>query len=70
LKEASDKNPSFSDALYNMASIQSDRGRNAAALETFKKFLRLEPTGVYAQVAKEKLGIKSDDKPPIKKVLR
>jgi tetratricopeptide (TPR) repeat protein len=67
LKEISAKNPSFSDALYNMASIQSERGRNAAAIETWKRFLKIEPTGVYAQVAKEKLGIKSDDKTLIKR---
>jgi tetratricopeptide (TPR) repeat protein len=67
LKEVSDKNPSFSDAVYNMASIQSERGRNATALETWKRFLKVEPIGVYAQVAKEKLGIKSEDKSPIKK---
>jgi tetratricopeptide (TPR) repeat protein len=67
LREVSEKNPAFSDALYNMASIQSERGRNAAAIETWKRFLKIEPTGVYAQVAKEKLGIKSDDKTPMKR---
>jgi tetratricopeptide (TPR) repeat protein len=67
LKEISAKNPSFSDAFYNMASIQSERGRTAAAIETWKRFLKIEPTGVYAQVAKEKLGIKSDDKTPMKR---
>jgi tetratricopeptide (TPR) repeat protein len=67
LREGSEKNPAFSDALYNMASIQSQRGRNAAAIETWKRFLKIEPTGVYAQVAKEKLGIKSDDKTPMKR---
>ena len=67
LRDVSERNPSFSDAIYNMASIQSERGRNAAALETWNRFLKVEPTGVYAQVAKEKLGIKSDDKSSAKK---
>lgn len=62
LKEISVKNPSFSDALYNIAFIQSERGRNAAAIETWKKFLKVESTGIYAQAAKERLGIKSKDK--------
>ncbi len=62
LKEISGKYPSFNDALYNMASIQSERGRNAAAIESWKKFLKIESTGVYAQVAKERLGIKSNEK--------
>lgn len=66
LKEVSDKSPSFSDALYNMAFIQSERGRNAATLETLKRFLRMEPTGVYAQAAIERLGIKSEGKAPVK----
>jgi tetratricopeptide (TPR) repeat protein len=67
LRDVSEKNPSFGDAIYNMASVQSERGRNAAALETWKRFLKVEPTGIYAQVAKEKLGIKSEDKPPVRK---
>jgi hypothetical protein len=45
-----------------MASIQSERGRNAAATESWKKFLKIESTGVYAQVAKERLGIKGNEK--------
>jgi len=67
LREVSEKNPAFSDPLYNMASIQSERGRNASAIETWKRFLKIEHTGVYAHVAREKLGIKSDDKAPIKR---
>jgi hypothetical protein len=50
-----------------MASIQTERGRNAAAVETLKKFLRIEPTGVYAQAAKERLGIKGSDIAPVKR---
>jgi tetratricopeptide (TPR) repeat protein len=63
----STKNPGFSDALYNMASIQSERGRNASAMETWKKFIKVEPTGIYAQVVREKIGMKGDDKRPIEK---
>jgi hypothetical protein len=62
LRKISIKNPSFGDPLYNMASIQSERGRNAAATESWKKFLKIESTGVYVQVAKGRLGIKSDEK--------
>ncbi len=61
LKEISGKYPSFSDALYNMAAIQSERGRSAAAAGTLKKFLKIESTGIYAQAAKERLGIKGDE---------
>jgi len=61
LKELSDRNPSLSDPLYNMASIQSERGRTASAVETWKKFLNIEPSGVYTQFAKERIGIKTDD---------
>jgi tetratricopeptide (TPR) repeat protein len=67
LRDISQKNPALSEAIYNMASIQSERGRGAAAVETWKRFLRIEPTGVFAQVAEEKLGIKSDVRPPTKK---
>jgi tetratricopeptide (TPR) repeat protein len=62
LREISAKNPTFSDALYNIASIQSERGRNAAAVQTWKKFLKIEPSDIYAQAAKERLGVKDDDK--------
>lgn len=67
LKEVLSKNPIFSEALYNMASIQSERGRTAAAMETLRKFLKVESTGIYVKVAKEKLGIKSDEKTLTKK---
>jgi tetratricopeptide (TPR) repeat protein len=68
LRGISTKNPSFSDALYNMASIQSERGRNVSATETWKKFIKVEPTGIYAQVVREKIGMKADDKRAIEKV--
>jgi len=67
LKGISTKNPNFSDALYNMASIQSERGRNASAIETWKKFIKVEPTGIYAKMVREKLGMKTDDRRPIEK---
>jgi len=67
LRKIAVRNPSFSESLYNMASIQSERGRNAAATESWKKFLKVESTGIYAQVAKKRLGIKSDEKIPLGK---
>ncbi len=62
LKEVLKKNPSFGDAFYNMAFIQSERGRQAATAESLKNFIKIEPAGIYAQAARERLGIKIDDK--------
>lgn len=60
LKEVSTKNPFFSNALYNMASIQSERGREASASETWKAFLKGESKGVYADAVKRRLEIKEE----------
>lgn len=59
LKEISAGNPGFSGAIYNMAYIQADRGRNAAARNSWKAFLEKEPTGPYAEYAMGMLGTKS-----------
>lgn len=60
LKETSVRNPDFSNPVYNMAAIQSERGRKASAQETWKKFLRLETQGFYADAARKYLGIESE----------
>ncbi len=56
LKDVIKKNPKFPDAYYNLARLQFERGRNAATRETWKKYLKLESVGVYADMAKEMLG--------------
>jgi len=44
-----------------------ERGRSASAVETWKKFIKVEPTGIYAQVVRERIGMKADQKPPHEK---
>lgn len=76
LKEASGSNPDFGNSVYNVAAIQSERGRKASAHETWKAFLSIETRGFYADVAERNLGIEnketaitpgaSKQKPPIK----
>lgn len=61
LKKMTEKNPEFPDAFYNLARLQYERGRVIAARErTWKKFLQLEPAGVYARIARESTGGKHD----------
>lgn len=57
LKEVVKKNNEFSDAAYNMARLLTERGRNAAAKESWKEFLNFESTGVYADIARQALGM-------------
>ncbi|KPA13961.1 TPR repeat-containing protein [Candidatus Magnetomorum sp. HK-1] len=49
LKDVIQKNPNFSDACFNLARIQHERGRYAASKENWKNFLRLEPSSVFAK---------------------
>jgi len=60
LKEVVKKNKGFSDAAYNMARLLLERGRNAAAKENWKEFLNLESTGVYADIARQALGMEKE----------
>ncbi|MCX8116572.1 MAG: tetratricopeptide repeat protein [Desulfobacterota bacterium] len=60
LQEVLKKNPLFTDAIYNIGFILSDRGRKAASEEFFRRFLKSEPTGIYAQAARQRLGIKNE----------
>ncbi len=57
LKDLIKKNPDFSDAYYNLGRVLADRKRNAAARETWEKYLKLESAGVYAGIVRETLGI-------------
>ncbi|MCP4353959.1 MAG: tetratricopeptide repeat protein [Desulfobacterales bacterium] len=56
LKHVIKENPVFSDAYYNLARLRFERGRNAASGETWKKYLKLESSGVYANIARDILG--------------
>ncbi len=76
LKETSVRNPGFGNSVYNVAAIQSERGRKASAQETWKAFLRVEHSGIHATAARRNTGIEADEiaivpstsrlKPPIK----
>lgn len=61
LKEVIETHPEFSDAYFNLARFQDKRGRVVAAREkTWKEFLRREPVGVYAEIARERVGTRQD----------
>lgn len=57
LKEISSSNPDFPSLIYNIATIQSERGRRVSAHKTWKAFLSIETRGLYADVARRNLGI-------------
>ena len=62
LKRVADGHPLFSDALFNMARIQEERGRKAASQDTCRSFLKVEPTGIFARAVKENLNIPQDER--------
>ena len=64
LKRVSDRHPLFSDALFNMARIQEERGRKAASQDTYRSFLKVEPTGIFARAVKQILNIPQDERTP------
>jgi hypothetical protein len=45
----------FADPYFNLAAIQAQRGRNAAARKAWQQFLDVEPSGGYADFARSKL---------------
>jgi tetratricopeptide (TPR) repeat protein len=51
------KNPSYGRAVFNIARIQSERGREAGASENWNAFLKIETTGLYACAVKRALEI-------------
>ena len=61
LNEITVRDPSFSNAFYNLAAIQSASGKTEAAREFWKAFLVKEPGGSYGRFAKIRLGIKERD---------
>jgi len=58
LEDVIKKNPEFSDAFYNLGRLMHERARNSAARDAWGQYLNLESTGVYADMARENLGIK------------
>jgi tetratricopeptide (TPR) repeat protein len=59
LESAVRKEPEFADAYYNLAAIQSERGRNAAARKNWEAFLLLEPSGGHSSVISMRLNPES-----------
>jgi len=49
LKDLIKKYPEYSSSYYNLGRIQDERGRYAASKDNWKKFLKFEKKGVYAQ---------------------
>lgn len=60
LKYLIKKNPDFSDAYYNLGRILAEQKRNAAAREVWEKYLKLESAGIYAEMAREALGMEKN----------
>jgi hypothetical protein len=60
LKSLSGDAPKYTAPLFNMASIQYERGRQGAAADTLKSFLALEKGGKYAAYARKRLGMKAE----------
>ena len=50
-------NHNFGNPVYNIATIYSERGKDASASDTWKAFLKIESTGDFANVARRNLGI-------------
>ena len=50
-------NHNFGNPVYNIATICSERGRDASARDTWKAFLEIESTGDFANAARRNLGI-------------
>jgi len=50
-------NHNFGNPVYNIATIYSERGKDASASDTWKAFLKIESTGDFANAARRNLGI-------------
>lgn len=62
LKSIVEKHPTFSDALYNLASAQAGRETKTDEIKRWQSFLTEESSGLYAAEAKKRIGLKPDDK--------
>ncbi len=58
-ERALEGDPRFADAHFNLAMALEQLGERARARPHWKKYLELEPTGTWADVAREHLGVKS-----------
>ncbi|MCP4111514.1 MAG: tetratricopeptide repeat protein [Desulfobacteraceae bacterium] len=56
LKDVIKKYPGYAGAYYNLARIQGERGRNAAARENWERYLELDADSIYAETARKELG--------------
>ncbi len=63
LRSVSKKHPDFSCALYNLAYMQSERGRNNSAEETWNTCLKTCPDNICADFVRKTLGIEAAEKP-------
>ncbi|OQX01288.1 MAG: hypothetical protein BWK80_60240 [Desulfobacteraceae bacterium IS3] len=57
------KQPDFSCALYNLGYMQSERGRNDSAKETWNTYLKTCPDNICSDFIRKTLGIESAGKP-------
>jgi DNA-binding transcriptional MerR regulator len=58
-ERAIEGDPRFADAHFNLAMALEQMGERTRARTHWKKYLELEPSGTWADVAREHLGIKS-----------
>jgi tetratricopeptide (TPR) repeat protein len=58
-ERALEGDPRFADAHFNLAMALEQLGERARARPHWKRYLELEPTGTWAEVAREHLGVKS-----------
>ena len=58
-ERALEGDPRFADAHFNLAMAFEQIGERARARPHWRKYLDLEPTGTWADVAREHLGVKS-----------
>jgi len=65
LNEALRIDPAYVCAWYNKGAIQSERQRNAAALDSWQTFLTFEPVGLYADRVRKALGVTPEQYRPI-----
>lgn len=48
------------DVIFNRAVMQSEQGYASAARESWQQYLRMESSGVYADIARQRLGFKKE----------
>ena len=53
---AIESDPRFADAYFNLAMASEQLGDTAAARTAWQRYLELEPTGTWAEIARQHLG--------------